>query len=236
MANERDSQSLQSKVIKILRITNEPLSANAISELYGLSYTGVKKILEQLESDNLVYSLKTERGSFYFLPDKYLKRRHDLVESDEVLPYIWYEELSTNELNSRKEKIIQTLKNLQSKYETKVITATEYFENYSKKNEELAIINQIIADRIEKQNKECFYCHALLPKEIIQCPVCKKDLPKCSVCKRTIFSDEDIVKCPSCNSLSHEIHLREWLKSIGTCPICKVKLTEKYLQKVNSKE
>ncbi|MHA1211697.1 MAG: hypothetical protein ACTSSH_04470 [Candidatus Heimdallarchaeota archaeon] len=38
MVGSADSQSLTSKIIKILRITNEPLSAHAISDLYHLPY------------------------------------------------------------------------------------------------------------------------------------------------------------------------------------------------------
>ncbi|HUT82530.1 MAG TPA: hypothetical protein VMZ29_15130 [Candidatus Bathyarchaeia archaeon] len=229
MSDNRDSQSLTSKIIKILRITNEPLSAHAINELYGLPYKKVQEILLQLEDEQLVLSLKTKRGIFYFIPDKYLKRHHDIIESDEVLPYLWYEELSEEELKSRKENIVKALTKLKNKFSQKEISASIYFSNLQKKNEELSIITQIIEARKEKKIKYCYYCETEIPLDVIICPNCNKELPKCSVCKRLISAKESVIRCPYCESVAHESHLREWVKTIGTCPICKHELIESKL-------
>jgi DNA-binding transcriptional regulator GbsR (MarR family) len=229
MANSSDTQSLTSRIIKILRITNEPLSAHAINELYGLPYKKVQKILKQLEEDNLVHCLKTKRGTFYFIPDKYFKRDKDLLDSEEVLPYLWYEELSAEELKIRKQKIVYSLDELKSKFESKELSATEFFTNFQKKNEELSIITQIIEDRKEKQRKYCYYCEAEFEGDLTKCPNCNKDLPKCSVCKRLILAKQSVVLCPKCKEPAHETHLKEWVKSIGNCPSCKQQILESNL-------
>ena len=229
MTSRRDSQSLHSKVIKILRITNEPLSAHAINELYGLPYKRVQEVLKQLEEDNLVHCLKTKRGTFYFIPDRYLKRGQDLIESDEVLPYLWYEELSEEELKARKQKIVGSLEKLKRQFKSKELPATDYFTKLQKKNEELSIITQIIEDRKEKQRKYCYYCEAEFEGELTKCPNCDKDFPECSVCKRLILAKQSMVACPKCNGTAHEAHLKEWLKSIGNCPNCKQKILESEL-------
>lgn len=229
MAKSRDTQSLTSKIIKILRITNEPLSAHAINELYGLPYKRVQNVLKQLEEDNLVHCLKTRRGVFYFIPDKYFKRDKDLIESDEVLSYLWYEELSNEELTIRKQKIVDSLEKLKKKFKNKKIPATDYFASLQKKNEELSFITQIIEDRKEKQRKYCFYCEAEFEGNLTKCPNCSEVFPECSVCKRLILAKQSMVFCPKCKEPAHEAHLKEWLKSIGKCPSCKEEIIERDL-------
>ncbi len=220
MSKVAKNQSLTSKIIKILRITNEPLSAHAISETYGLTNKRVKVVLKELEEDNLIYSIKTNRGKFYFLPDKYFKRKKDFLDSEEIPPIVWYEELSELELIKRKEKILTQIIHLKELFDEKEITSSDYFKKFQEKNEELSIINQILQDR--KKNKiTCYHCFKEVKPDEDKCPHCKKDHLLCSVCKRNIYGNDEVVKCPHCDAIAHRIHMIEWLKSIGNCPKCK---------------
>ncbi|MHA1211698.1 MAG: hypothetical protein ACTSSH_04475 [Candidatus Heimdallarchaeota archaeon] len=176
-----------------------------------------------------MYSLKTKRGTFYFIPDRYLKRDGDLIASEDVMPYLWYEELSDEELRVRKETIIKSIESLKKKFKAKKVPAQEYFSNVQKKNEELAILTQIVIDRKEKRTKNCFYCSAELQDNTAKCQKCNKEQPDCSVCKRKIFANESVAQCPRCQALSHEVHIKEWLKSIGLCPKCKQKILDSEL-------
>lgn len=226
MSTKTDEQSLTSKIIKILRVTSEPLSAHAISDSYRLTYSKVKEVLMELEEDNLIYSLKTPRGKFYFLPDKYFKRNKDLIESEEIPPYVWYEELTDKELKTRKDKIIDQIRNLKEAFDNKAIESNDFFKKFQEKNEEISIINQILEDRTEKRRKICFHCSIELKKIENICPSCKKEHPICPVCKRIIFGNEDLVKCPNCNIIAHNAHMKEWLKSFGECPNCKKRILD----------
>ncbi|TFG01570.1 MAG: hypothetical protein EU542_06735 [Promethearchaeota archaeon] len=229
MPDFSEQQSLESKIIKILRITNEPLSAHALSDIYNFSYTKVKKILKGLASDGVVYALEASRGTFYFIPDKYFKRDKDMLESERKLPFIWYEDLSSKELETRKEKILSTISKIKKDYQKKDLGASEYFQLIQEKNEELMIINQIIEDRISKKTKKCYYCHEIIDAENSVCSHCKKEMPVCSVCKRRIYDGAEVLACPNCGAMAHGNHLKEWLKSIGSCPKCKQPLLEKDL-------
>lgn len=229
MGNSTDKQSLTSQIIKIMRTTTEPLSAHAISDIYSLTYSKVKKILAELKEDNLVYSIKTARGEFYFIPDKYFKRDQDLLSSEETMPFVWYEELSEEELNKRKETIVSSLNKKKKKYKSKKISSTEYFRILQEKNEELSIINQIIEDKRLDKIKKCFFCNNLIKEDEFKCSSCEKEIPHCSVCKRKIYANQSIQKCPKCNSLAHKSHIIEWLKTIGSCPICKEHILETQL-------
>jgi predicted transcriptional regulator len=224
-----EQQSLESKIIKILRITNEPLSAHALSDIYNLSYSKVKEILKGLAEDGVVYALKVSRGTFYFIPDKYFKRDKDMLESEKKLPFIWYEDLSSKELETRKEKILSIVSKIKKDYQKKELTASEYFQMFQDKNEELMIINQIIEERISRKMKKCYYCQEIIDVESSICPYCKKEVPICSVCKRKIYNGSEVLACPNCNAKAHSNHIREWLKSIGSCPNCKKHLLEQDL-------
>ncbi len=229
MGNTTDKQSLTSQIIKILRITTEPLSAHAISDIYDLKYSQVKKILAGLKEDNLVYSIKTGRGEFYFIPDKYFKRASNLLKSEDTMPFVWYEELSEQELNIRKKTIIKTLKEIKKKYKTKAISTTDYFKMLQEKNEELFIINQIIEDRKEEKIKICYFCENQLVENEKSCICCDKEIPLCSVCKRNIYADDKVLRCPKCDTIAHASHIIEWLKAIGSCPNCKEHILESHL-------
>ncbi len=225
MSEVAENQSLTSRVIKILRITNEPLSAHAISDVYRLNYKKVKTILAELEEDNLVYSLKTNRGKFYFLPDKYFKRKRDFLESDEIPPYIWYEELSDLELATRKEKILEQIMKIKELFSEMEINGSDYFKKFQAKNEEISIINQILEDRA-KRRKRCYHCDNDLIVEKDNCSHCGKSHPVCPVCRRNIYGYEQTVRCPNCNVLAHATHMIEWLKCMGNCPNCRKRMIE----------
>jgi len=225
-----EKQSLTSKIIKILRITNGPISAHAISTTYKISLKKVKSVLTELVDEKLIFVLKTSRGKFYFLPDRYFKRKQDLLDTDEIPPYVWYEDLSAPELEARKRTILEQIDKLKKMFREQAISATTYFTKFQAKNEELAIINQILEDR-RKNKRRCFFCGSELPPDKDLCSRCKKQQPHCIVCKQSIFGNEDEVKCPKCNSPAHRIHLIEWLKTIGYCPNCKEKINaEEFIQ------
>ena len=224
-----DEQSLTSQIIKILRITTEPLSAHAISDIYGFEYKKVKKILSGLKEDNLVYSIKTGRGEFYFIPDKYFKREADLLTSEETMPFVWYEELSEQELTIRKKTIIKSLKESKKQFKGKKISSIDYFKFIQEKNEELSIINQIIEDRKQEKIKKCFFCEEELNEKETYCTSCGEDIPQCCVCKRNIYANANVLQCPKCRTKAHASHIIEWLKSIGSCPNCKEHVIESQL-------
>jgi hypothetical protein len=229
MSKSRDAQSLTSKIIKILRVTNEPLSAHALSEMYFLPYKKVQGILKELEEDKLVQCLKTNRGTFYFLPEKYLAREKNLLDSEETLPFIWYEDFSDKELEARKDKILSILEKLKIDFDKKKIPAVEYFREFQQKNEELSIITQIMEDRKSQKHKCCFYCNSSLEVNSTNCSNCNKEMPICSVCKRAIFASDQTATCSKCQAIAHKIHIQEWLKTIGKCPSCKQELLENQL-------
>ncbi|MBD3192773.1 MAG: hypothetical protein GF308_19190 [Candidatus Heimdallarchaeota archaeon] len=231
MADFSEQQSLESKIIKILRITNEPLSAHAISDIYDLSYDKVKTILKGLAEDGVVYALKASRGTFYFIPDKYFKRDKDLLQSERKLPIVWYEDLSTTELEQRKQNLLASIDQLKKDYRQGKVLVEEYFQTLQDKNEELMIINQIIEDRDTKKTKRCYYCNQNIEEKETACPHCGKEIPICSVCKRKIYSGAEVGACPNCKALAHLNHIKEWLKSIGSCPNCKKHFLEDELQR-----
>ena len=229
MGPASDDQSLTSQIIKILRITTEPLSAHAISDIYGYDYKKTKKILSGLKEDNLVYSIKTGRGEFYFIPDKYFKREADLLTSEEILPFVWYEELTENELKARKKIIIKSLKELKKEFNGKKISSIDYFKSIQEKNEELSIINQIIEDRKEEKIKRCYFCKEILKEKEEYCPSCGEDISQCCVCKRNIYANASVLQCPKCKAEAHASHIIEWLKTVGSCPNCKEHILESEL-------
>lgn len=229
MSEFEEQQSLESKIIKILRITNEPISPHALSEIYFLNYSKVRDLLKSMAKDGIVYELRTSRGNFYFIPDKYFKREKDMLQSEKKLPFVWYEELTSKELTERKKTIQKSIEKINNEYSKQKITATDYFKTLQEKNEELFIIDQIIEDRKKKKIKRCFYCKEVIPIDKSVCPFCEKKMPICSVCKRKIYFKDETALCPNCKARAHKNHIQEWLKSLGTCPKCQKHLLEQEL-------
>jgi hypothetical protein len=57
-----------------------------------------------------------------------------------------------------------------------------------------------------------------------------RTIGECSICRREIMTNEEIISCPICHTIYHSIHLTIWLKIKKKCPICKNQI------KNNSKE
>lgn len=76
----------------------------------------------------------------------------------------------------------------------------------------------------------CYFCNAPLTKirkkGVIVCPECHGIPKTCSVCLLNINYGDSTLKCPHCNSIAHQDHLREWLKIKSYCPYCKQEIKE----------
>jgi hypothetical protein len=46
----------------------------------------------------------------------------------------------------------------------------------------------------------------------------------CSICGKPMEIFDETASCPSCGSLSHVLHLEEWVRMKGTCSSCQVQL------------
>lgn len=219
-----DREELTSRLIKILRTSIEPLSAHAICEIYNFSYSQVKRILQELEGEKIIASLKAKNGTFYFIPDKYFRRNIALENTEELMPSYWLEEFSTQELLVRKNKLLEKIREIKEQFDRQKIEGITYFKQLQEKNEEIGIINQIIEERKEAKKMKCYYCEHELKEERDRCPSCKKDTPRCIVCNQKIVSGQKVFLCPHCEGKAHKNHLLEWQKSFGFCPKCKNEL------------
>lgn len=72
-----------------------------------------------------------------------------------------------------------------------------------------------------KDKPKCFSCGHSLDNFREPCPSCFTQSPQCSVCRSRMNSSEDIVACHHCKNTAHRIHILEWLKIKGFCPICR---------------
>jgi hypothetical protein len=70
----------------------------------------------------------------------------------------------------------------------------------------------------------CYWCGFLLEHELVECPECKNEALKCSVCKLPIDFNDEVGFCSLCQIKGHLIHLQEWVKTQGKCPNCLQKL------------
>jgi len=71
-----------------------------------------------------------------------------------------------------------------------------------------------------KPKVTCFYCGS--PMQINQeiCYYCQENSLKCSVCKLTINFGDAVGQCTLCDAKGHLIHMQEWVKTQGKCPVC----------------
>jgi uncharacterized CHY-type Zn-finger protein len=46
----------------------------------------------------------------------------------------------------------------------------------------------------------------------------------CMICKLPFKPQQEIARCPMCQSLFHRDHIFEWLKVKGKCPVCQQQL------------
>jgi predicted transcriptional regulator len=75
-----------------------------------------------------------------------------------------------------------------------------------------------------REPPKCFSCGVLLQDYKKPCPSCNAVPPICSVCKGAMSSADDLVACPHCRHEAHPLHIKEWLKIKGECPVCRNKL------------
>jgi DNA-binding transcriptional regulator GbsR (MarR family) len=228
-ADTTDS-SLISQIIKIFRTTSEPLSAHAISEQYGVSYSRIRRILRELEEDGIVTSIKTGGGRFYFIPDKYFSRGMDSLVEREKLPTVWLEDFTDEELSLRAQKLQKELELIQEKYDDDQLSVEDFYSKRQQLKEELGIVKGMIKERRERNRTPCFYCKKdIEDSSQKKCEHCHKKIPLCIVCDRGIFANEPAVQCPFCNDMAHTVHFQEWLRNTGKCPKCKTSLRPEQL-------
>ncbi|MHA2249334.1 MAG: hypothetical protein ACXAD7_03180 [Candidatus Kariarchaeaceae archaeon] len=70
-------------------------------------------------------------------------------------------------------------------------------------------------------SNECPNCGQLLTSNQVQCYTCKNFIPKCSVCKGSIFSGSEILECNHCQEKGHAEHLLRWVQIKPICPHCR---------------
>lgn len=70
----------------------------------------------------------------------------------------------------------------------------------------------------------CLNCNSLLAPNSNVCPHCMIKQPNCMICRGRLQSSEQLVMCPNCLSVAHEMHLIEWLKVRNECPVCRAPL------------
>ncbi len=66
----------------------------------------------------------------------------------------------------------------------------------------------------------CYYCGHPLEREEQICPDCNNEQIICSVCKLPVVFGDDVGSCSLCEAKGHLIHLQEWIKTQGKCPVC----------------
>ncbi len=76
----------------------------------------------------------------------------------------------------------------------------------------------------------CVICGKELEPGSAKCLVCGEPRYRCLLCKRQIDFNEEWLKCPNCEELSHRTHLLEWIRVKGTCPNCRTPLRPKDLE------
>ncbi|MFW9994884.1 MAG: hypothetical protein ACFFD4_22780 [Candidatus Odinarchaeota archaeon] len=77
---------------------------------------------------------------------------------------------------------------------------------------------------LAKEGDTCWSCGALLKVETPVCEDCGSKRIICFICRRNIDRKSRIGACPACNNHFHFEHLRETVKMIGKCPMCKMEV------------
>ena len=87
--------------------------------------------------------------------------------------------------------------------------------------------SQSIREQIAETVKyySCYNCGFPIERSTEVCPDCKNSIDKCDLCKLPISFGESIGKCPLCETTGHLIHLQEWVKTQGKCPVCLQKIS-----------
>ena len=67
----------------------------------------------------------------------------------------------------------------------------------------------------------CSNCFTILPATATECTNCKTKIKNCAICRKGLFSGQEISACPLCENQFHHGHFAESVKIQGRCPICK---------------
>ncbi|WXG41987.1 MAG: zinc-ribbon domain-containing protein [Candidatus Freyarchaeum deiterrae] len=79
---------------------------------------------------------------------------------------------------------------------------------------------------IKDKNPYCVYCGTQIHEGDRFCRVCGNVIMYCTLCKRYLFSWENVLECPNCGATCHRDHLLEWIKVKGCCPNCEKRLNQ----------
>ncbi len=86
-------------------------------------------------------------------------------------------------------------------------------------------------------NRYCLHCgHEIASTELqfsSKCANCDEPIPICHICRGYIFKGDDILEEENCGNLFHKRHILEWVNVQGKCPICRSRINEKSLNKIN---
>lgn len=75
----------------------------------------------------------------------------------------------------------------------------------------------------------CSRCNNPIDPSVKKCTSCGAGRPTCSICKGYLKETDTILACPHCLNMSHESHIRSWLKLRPNCPTCLRKILESEL-------
>jgi len=93
---------------------------------------------------------------------------------------------------------------------------------------------EILAPEEESEEIRCMRCGAPIPETAEGgCPECGFNLTTCAICNQKLEFDDDISLCPHCNSQFHDIHIKEWLKIKGACPVCRNETRSEELREIS---
>lgn len=72
----------------------------------------------------------------------------------------------------------------------------------------------------EKNPYQCPNCSIFVSPLYLTCPHCKEILPTCSVCRKIIKPDTEVLICTHCQRPGHRAHIERWLSIKANCPNC----------------
>ncbi|OLS24344.1 MAG: hypothetical protein HeimC2_22900 [Candidatus Heimdallarchaeota archaeon LC_2] len=72
----------------------------------------------------------------------------------------------------------------------------------------------------EKNQYQCPNCSIFVSPLYLTCPRCKAILPTCSVCRKIIKPDTEVLICTHCQRPGHRAHIERWLSIKANCPNC----------------
>lgn len=72
----------------------------------------------------------------------------------------------------------------------------------------------------------CLECGTTFVTEVNYCRKCGYKFKQCPISKEGFNTGDEFAQCKNCHSVYHYHHLRDWLKSNRSCPMCRKELTE----------